>query len=279
MAVPGAQPPSDRLPPGPRLEAQAGATASGGIGKALVWTVVGGSLLAVGVMAGVVVGKSKAERAAAGAEAGKDDGVTVKGKPARLWAEQLKDRDFNNRFQAASALQECGSQARPWASDVEAALKNASWDIVLLVGEAGSEPVTFTSVGGLPQRSAYATDAEYQKALAQFQQRAKDAEEKGRQREEKRRQFELKVQKQTDYLAALVGALEKADPERLAALGLGGSKTKQFLDALTLPQQQKTFTTVSNTIGGTSNQTFTNPVLNSAGEPQPGGKGKNAGKQ
>jgi hypothetical protein len=80
-----------------------------------------------------------------------------------------------------------------------------------------------------------------------------------------------------DYVVLLVGALEKADSERLAAMGLAGSKTKQFLDALTLPPQQKNFSTVSSTIGSPSGQSFSNPVLNSA-EQKAGGKGTNDGK-
>jgi hypothetical protein len=196
-----------------------------------------------------------------------------KGKSARAWVQQLQDKNLDNRLEAARALLEIGNGVKPHASGVETAIKSASWDIFLLIGEAASEPVVFTSFALPPTRSSYATEQQYQKAVLEYNQHIKKSEELIKERQEKKRQLDVKVEKHLTYLAALVTVLEKADPERLSAMGLPAGKAQRFVDAMK-PKPEHTFTTVSNTIGGNQQGGSFGQVQSDLALPSPNGKSK-----
>jgi hypothetical protein len=175
--------------------------------------------------------------------------AAYKGKSAGVWAQQLQDKNLDNRLEAAHALQEIGSGVKPHTFSIETAIKSASWDILLLIGETASESSVFSTISLLPQRSSYATEQQYQKAVLEYNQYLKKSEELIKERQEKRRQLELKVAKHVAFIAALVKVLEKADPERLSSMGVPPAKAQQFFDWITRKPQEHTFTSVPNTIG------------------------------
>ncbi len=199
-------------------------------------------------LAALAAGCGQGRRSAPTTEAPPERGgdVSFQGKPARAWAEQLKDRDVDTRLAAARALRDLGAGARPWAAQMEAALKDASWELVLLIPEMGKNASsTFTFVGATIGSTSAPRPPSPEELAAR--ERARRQQEEERQRAEQERQ---RFQKRADCLVALVEALQKADPERLAALGLPGESARRFVDELSdKPRPAATFQKVGTTIG------------------------------
>jgi hypothetical protein len=172
--------------------------------------------------------------------------VSFQGKPARAWVEQLKDKDVDTRLAAARALRGLGAGARPWAAQLEAALKDASWELVLLIPEAGKNAsATFQFVGTTVGSTSGVRPPPSPEELAARERARRRLEEERQRAEQERRRF----QKRADYLIALVEALQKADPDRLAALGLPGEAARRFVDELSdRPRPTATFQKIGTTI-------------------------------
>jgi hypothetical protein len=160
-------------------------------------------------------------RVADSLEKSRSEGPAYQGKSARAWIEQLKEPDPDRRLTAANAVLALGTAMKPYSANIEATIKDVLWDLLL------------SNIASLEQRQTIGS-IEHPRASQQ---------------EENLRQQDLKEQKYSACLVALARTLEKADPERLTAMGLAGDKLDRFVHELSRqPATTSTFDKVADTI-------------------------------